>query len=205
MYFKREREFQYHPGIEHILEDVQGGGTIDRKSLAGAIFAGVKLDELPPLCLVVRDEKTGVFHALKTAKTVAGGSGTTIRVAKNHLFAVGDFVALGGDFKGASDAITAIDKSNKGYDVITVADSIGEPTEGLVLVSAKAKAEAGSAEQSYGSKSGEVYVTMNKVDLTVANQLSGLLVRGTVNASCMPFPFDDALKARLQVQGIRLV
>ena len=46
-----------------------------------------------------------------------------------------------------------------------------------------------------GSKEG--VITMNKVDLTVANQLSGLLVRGTVNQQCMPFPIDKGLKAKM--------
>ena len=31
MYRKTEREFQYAPGIEKVIEDVVGGGTIDRK------------------------------------------------------------------------------------------------------------------------------------------------------------------------------
>lgn len=40
-------------------------------------------------------------------------------------------------------------------------------------------------------------ITMNKVDVTVANQQSGLLVRGTVNEAVMPYPIDEAMKALL--------
>lgn len=55
MYRKREREFQYPPGIEKIIEDVIGGGTIDRRDLQNALFNGKSLDELPPIVIVVKD------------------------------------------------------------------------------------------------------------------------------------------------------
>lgn len=195
MYRKKEREFQYAPGIEKILEDVVGGGTIARDSLSGALFNGRPLDELPPLVVVAKNE-TGVYCALKTARVseAATEDATNIKVAKNHLFTVGDFVTAGGELKDASDQITAIDKSNPGYDIITLAATIGVVAAGSVLVQAKDKQAAGAATLPY---EGEVVITMNKVDLTVANQQSGLLVRGTVNEACMPFPIDKGIKARM--------
>lgn len=195
MYRKREREFQYPPGIEKIIEDVIGGGTIDRASLRGAVFGGKPLDELPPLVVVVQNEN-GVYCALKTARVYedAAEGATSIKVTKNHLFGVGDFVTVGGDLKGASDQISAIDKSNAGYDIITLATAIGAAAKDVVLVQAKDKQAAGSATL---PSDGEVVITMNKVDLTVANQQSGLLVRGTVNESCMPFPIDKGIKAMM--------
>lgn len=207
MYLKRESEFQYHPGIELILEDVQGGGTIARSDLAGAIFAGRKLDELPPLVIVVVDETTGVYHVLKTAavQAVAAADAVAYQVKKNHLFAVGDAVTIGGDFAKAADVIAAIDKSNPIFDKITLAGTIGAAPVGEVLVQAKAKAAVGAALPLYGATSSELPVTMNKVNLTVANQSSGLLVRGTINGKTMPFPVDAAIKARLTTQGIRVV
>lgn len=193
MYRKREREFQYPPGIEKIIEDVIGGGTVDRAGLRGAVFNGKPLDELPPLVVVVQNEN-GVYCALKTARLfeAAAEDATSIKVTKNHLFSVGDFVTVGGDLQGASDEITAIDKSNAGYDIITLAATIGAAAKGSILVQAKDKQAAGNATLPYD---GEVVLTMNKVDLTVANQQSGLLVRGTVNESCMPFPIDKGIKA----------
>lgn len=207
MYLKRENEFQYHPGIELILEDVQGGGTIARSDLVGAIFADRKLDELPPLVIVVMDEITGVYHVLKTAsvQTVAAADAVAYQVKKNHLFAVGDAVTVGGDFAKAADVITAIDKSNSAFDKITLAGTIGAASVGDVLIQAKAKAAAGSSVPLYGTATSELPITMNKVDLTVANQSSGLLIRGTVNGKTMPFPIDDTIKARLTTQGIRIV
>nr|DAL15347.1 MAG TPA_asm: Head fiber protein [Caudoviricetes sp.] len=207
MYLKREREFQYHPGIEKIIEGVIGGGTIARTDFAGAIFKGVPLDELPPLVIVVQDETTGIYHALKTAKvtTAAVAAAVEYQVKKNHVFAVGDVVTVGGSFAGAADTITKIDKSNADYDVITVEGSIGAAAVDAVLVLAKAKATAGAVVPKYGTKTSELYITMSKVNLTVANQSAGLLVRGTVNGKVLPFPIDDALETRLQTQGIRIV
>lgn len=192
MYRRREREFQYPPGIEKIIEDVIGGGTIDRRDLQNALFNGKALDELPPMVIAAKDPETGLYHALKTAVASDAGSGTAYKVAKNHLFGVGDFVMIGGDLTGASDQITAIDKSNANFDTITLAATIGAATKGQVLVQAKDKQAAKAAKLPYD---GELVVTMNKVDLTVANQQSGLLVRGTVNEACMPFPIDKGLKA----------
>ena len=35
MFRKKQSEFQYAPGIEKIIEDIQGGGTIARAELKG--------------------------------------------------------------------------------------------------------------------------------------------------------------------------
>lgn len=193
MYLKKEREFQYHPAIIKMLEDVVGGGTIARTDLRTALFDGQPLDELPPYCIVGRDENGG-WHVIKTAKVTAAveAVGKVVKVAKNHLFAVGDFVAAGGSFSGASDKITAIDKSNAAYDSITLEAAIGVIAKDAVLVAVKAKAAAGSAEAMVDTS--EVVITMAKVDLTVANQSCGLMVRGTIEEKNMPFPLDADLK-----------
>lgn len=57
------------------------------------------------------------------------------------------------------------------------AGTIGTAAIGDVLILASAKADAGAATFKYVPEA----ITMNKVDTTVANQQSGLLVRGTVN------------------------
>ena len=79
MYRKREREFQYPPGIEKIIEDVIGGGTIDRRDLRNALFNGKSLDELPPIVIVVKDPETGLYHVLKTAMASDAGNETTYK------------------------------------------------------------------------------------------------------------------------------
>ena len=69
-----------------------------------------------------------------------------------------------------------------------VSNAIGD-----VLILANVKAAANAAKFKYVPEA----ITMNKVDVTVANQQSGLLVRGTVNESVMPYPIDKDLKATL--------
>ena len=194
MFFKKEKEFQYHPAVIKILEDVVGGGTIVRADLRTAIFDGMPLDELPPYCVVGKDENGG-YRVIKTALVTEAleAEGTTVKVNKSHLFAVGDFVTIGGDLKGASDRITAIDKSNAGYDVITLEAKIGAAKVDQVLVGVKEKTTAGKA--TLVTSSSELVITLSKVDLTVANQSCGLMVRGTISEGNMPFPIDAGLKA----------
>lgn len=189
MFRKKETEFQYAPGIEKIIEDIQGGGTIARAELKGVI------DELPPLVIVGKDTN-GLYHVVKTGKATAeaAADAVTIQVAKNHVFTVGEAVTIGGALTGASDVISAIDKTNSDYDTITLAGAIGAVKVNDVLVLVAAKAVAKAAKFKYTPE----IITMNKVDVTVANQQSGLLVRGTVNEAVMPYPIDDAIKALLR-------
>jgi hypothetical protein len=42
-------------------------------------------------------------------------------------------------------------------------------------------------------------ITLSKVDLTVANQSCGLMVRGTISEGNMPFPIDAGLKALMSL------
>ena len=194
MFFKKEKEFQYHPAVIKMLEDVVGGGTIVRADLRTAIFDGMPLDELPPYCVVGKDENGG-YRVIKTALVTEAleAEGTTVKVNKSHLFAVGDFVTVGGGLKGASDKITAIDKSNAGYDVTTLEAAIGAAKVGQILVGVKEKTTAGKA--TLVTSSSELVITLSKVDLTVANQSCGLMVRGTISEGNMPFPIDAGLKA----------
>ena len=194
MFFKKEKEFQYHPAVIKMLEDVVGGGSIVRADLRTAIFDGMPLAELPPYCVVGKDENGG-YHVIKTALVTEAleAEGTTVKVNKSHLFAVGDFVTVGGGLKGASDKITAIDKSNAGYDVIPLEATIGAAKVGQVLVGVKEKTTAGKA--TLVTSSSELVITLSKVDLTVANQSCGLMVRGTISEGNMPFRIDAGLKA----------
>ena len=188
MFRKKQSEFQYAPGIEKIIEDIQGGGTIARAELKGII------DELPPLVMVGKDTN-GLYHIVKTGRVtaVAAADAVAIQVAKNHVFKVGEAVTIGGALNGASDVISAIDKTAPAYDTITLAGPIGAVKVDDVLVLVTAKAAAKAAKFKYTPE----VITMNKVDVTVANQQSGLLVRGTVNEAVMPYPVDDAIKALL--------
>lgn len=189
MYRKKETEFQYAPGIELVLEDVQGGGTIARADIKTVV------DELPPLAVVGKDSN-GLYHVVKTAKmqAVAAVDALAYKVVKGSLFVVGDKIVVSG-LAAAASTITAIDKTNANYDQITVNATLGAAAVGVLLVLAAADAAAGSAALKYAPSA----LTMNKVDTTVANQTSGLLVRGTVNESVLPYPIDASIKALLSL------
>ena len=77
MFRKKQSEFQYAPGIEKIIEDIRGGGTIARAELKGII------DELPPLVIVGKDAN-GLYHIVKTGKVtaVAAADAVAIQIAK---------------------------------------------------------------------------------------------------------------------------
>ena len=202
MFLGQNREYQYKPGIEKILLDVIGGGTIDRSDLRSAVFAEGKADELPPLTPVVIDPATGVYHVVKTARVYEEASTAKYKVEKKHFFAVGDAVTLGGTFDKASDVITEIDKSDPKFDLITLAATIGAAVKGDVLVLAKDKQAVGNAVPKYGDKDSEIYLTMDSVRLDVANQASGLLAMGAVNEASMIFPMDRGLKARTRISFV---
>jgi len=191
MYFKREKEFQYLPGIEKIIEGVRGGGMIARDDMYGAAFGGIQLDELPPFVIVGKGI-TGAYHVVKTAKiqAVAADLSTQYKVKKNHVFVLGDAVTLGCNLNKAADKITAIDKLNTGYDVLTLAGTIGDAAVDDVIVLVNDVAVAGSVTFKYEPE----FITMDPVSLTGANQSCGLLVIGTVNEVVMSFPVDAALK-----------
>ena len=141
-------------------------------------------------------DANGLYHVVKTGKVTAAAAAdaVAIQIAKNHVFKVGEAVTIGGALTGASDVISAIDKTNAAYDTITLSGAIGAAKINDVLVLVTAKAAAKAAKFKYTPE----VITMNKVDVTVANQQSGLLVRGTVNEAVMPYPVDDAIKALLR-------
>lgn len=187
MYLKKQSEFQYPVGLISVIEDIQGGGTIARADVKSVV------DELPPLVVVGKDSN-GLYHVVKTAKmqAAAGATDTAYKVVKGHLFVVGDVITPSGLAKVAA-AITAIDKTNADYDTITVGATLTAAAKDSILVLANAAAAAGSAAYKYTPSA----ITMNKVDTTVANQTSGLLARGTLQESAMPYPVDTTIKALL--------
>ena len=91
--------------------DGLGGGMLDTTELDATANDGYLLKGCP-IFLDYADKKV---HAVKSALVIAGGDTTSPRVNKNHLFKVGEF----GFVSGTAVTITAIDKTNPAYDVIT--------------------------------------------------------------------------------------
>lgn len=77
------------------------------------------------------DFATMTAHLVKIGKVLGGGTTTAPRVSKNNNFAVGDVLMKLGTT--TSKTITAIDRSNDGYDVITLNSAYSGLTEGDIL------------------------------------------------------------------------
>ena len=130
MYRKKETEFQYPPVIESILEDVIGGGTIARADIVGVAT------ELPP-GVVVAKEQSGLYRVLKTAKVV-GGTVSEPRIAKNHLFKVGESV-----YDGTDTVKIASIAAGEEYDTLAfVEGALSSLVEVLVLARDTSNADA---------------------------------------------------------------
>lgn len=76
----------------------------------------------------------------KVAKRLAGGTTTIPQVKKGTLLQVGDDVALEGT-NTLSRKITAIDRTNDGYDLITLDGALTGFTEGTMMIESAAYQE----------------------------------------------------------------
>ena len=82
----------------------------------------VEGSHLPSFVPIYADLKNKFAYPVRNVKVIeAYASGTTVKVAKNSLAYVGMF--LGSGEKGAK--VTAIDKSNAGYDELTIEAAFG--------------------------------------------------------------------------------
>lgn len=76
----------------------------------------------------------------KTAKVLAGGTTTKVRVPKGHYFLAGDVVTKYGD-GSATPSIKEIDTSNGDYDILTLSAAYTGITENDIIVESKAPAQ----------------------------------------------------------------
>jgi hypothetical protein len=189
MYVKESTEYQNPLVVINMIEDKVGGGTIAKADL-------VSTDELKPGA-VVGEDSNGLLHVVKTLKVyeAAANNETAYKVYKGHEAKVGDVVS-NNKFTGASVSITAIDASNASYDAVTVGATIGVALAvGDVLVQASATAAAGAGTYKYAP----IGITLAGVDLSVANQQVGVMVRGTVKESILPYPLNAGIKEKLSL------
>lgn len=97
------------------------------------IRLGTVLRRGTPLAIDIAQLQAAV---VKVAYVLEGGTTTKARVAKTHLFEVGDVVAKVG-VDNASRTISSIDTTNDGYDVLTLNSAITGLTENDILVEAQ--------------------------------------------------------------------
>ena len=106
--FKHQNAAKPEPvRIEQVFAEKPGGGLVDNPDY-----------DVPPTSAVGYDPSTGHYKPIKAYKLVASveAADTTIKIAKDSGVAVGDIIGHG---KLAVEC-TAVDKSDAGYDLVTV-------------------------------------------------------------------------------------
>jgi hypothetical protein len=176
--------------VELILEDIPGGGVIEKGDFPTS-STGMKEGAL----LGVASD--GIYHLIKTAmvRDAASTNANALVVYNNHEFKVGDYVgntaALTATSSVASGAIiTAIAASGAGCDVITCTWAGPALAASGILT---AVSGAGRAPMIYTPAG----LSTNPVDLANENNGCGIVVRGRVRERSMPYHVDATLKALL--------
>jgi len=166
------------------VETAQGGFILDATGLStgDTVKAGTP---------VGFDESTRKAVIIKTAtlQADATNTATTYNVLKGHLLIVGDKI---GATKGSkSYAITAIDKTNTAYDVLTVGTTLGAAlTSGTALF--QTSATGTTAADFIVAPKGLTYETFD----VEPNMSLSVVIRGTVYHRRVPKASAD-LKAAL--------
>lgn len=171
------------PVFQKVFEVAQGGLTLDTTGLTAA-------STIPAGSAMGYNEATRKASLVKTAKVtaIAGGSATDYQVAKGHLFAVGEYIAL--VVGGKAYAITVIDTSNADYDVLTVGTTLTAAAVGDILF--KSSATGATAAVYAVSARGLLYEDC----IVSANQSLSVVLRGTVYQNRVP-SVTTAIKALL--------
>jgi hypothetical protein len=163
------------------IEDIPGGITLATNDLPAGSPSGNYY--VPEGAIVGLDPATGLWRLLKTAvaQAAANSTATAYQVNKGHAFKVGDFIGLGTGGKAVT--ITAIDKTNADYDVITVDATIGSAVTVGQAFSAAAAAASNNSVLPYTQ-----YAAINNdVELkTGDNHLVGAWKRATIKINVAP-------------------
>jgi hypothetical protein len=156
---------------QNVFETALGGFTLDTTGLT-TLAAGSVLKAGLPFGF---DESTRKARCIKVATLYANAtnSATTYQVLKGHNAIVGEY--FGYTVGGAAYAITAIDISNAGYDILTVGTTLGVAiTAGNALF--QSSATGASAAALIVTPKGLLY---DETD-PAANATLSVVIRGTV-------------------------
>ena len=145
---------------------------------------------LPSFIPVYADLKNKFAHTVRNIRVAeAYASGTSIRIAKTPLAYVGMFIGNGS--KGAK--VTAIDKSNEKYDVLTIEAAFGENVaKDAVLFEAAA---VDGTKQKYVANS--ALYERTKVDDGIV-LVALLRTAAEIEPSKLAIPFSENDKANLK-------
>lgn len=141
MTVKRVKDTRTPRVFMHKLADIRGGVSIKTAELGG--------DYIREGAVLSAPDESGICHIVKCAQVTAdvASSGVDINVKKYHNFKVGDFVLAGTG--GVAYAISSIDTSNKNYDVIKVATTLGAISKDSFIAEAAAKSTTNTGALKY--------------------------------------------------------
>lgn len=182
--------------VELILEDIPGGGVV-----AKADFPTT--DTVMKEGALLGVDANGIYHVIKTVavNAIVALDATSFIVPNGSALKVGDILTNTAKTV-TTRAITAIAASGTAYQTVTIADAFGVALAASdVLIRASATGASGTATVFAYTP---VAIATNPVDLTVDNTGCGLLVRGRVNESLLPYPVDAAIKALLPLIRFRI-
>jgi len=129
---------------EESVYKLTSGFTFDRAALKDGV------DTLEKGALLALDFSAHTAKLVKTAKLNADAtdSATNYQILKNHQLKVGEYLAV--TKGGAAYAITTINTSNEGYDVITLGTTLGvalTADDGIVFFESSAEGADVAAEK----------------------------------------------------------
>jgi hypothetical protein len=98
---------------------------------------GAKLPPLAPLAIDFTTRKAKVCKTAKVVEAAAAGA-TTLKVAKGSFIIVGTVLGTGAASSAGAGTVSAIDKSNTGYDLLTVSATTATLAVGDVIIETSA-------------------------------------------------------------------
>lgn len=136
MTVKRKRDTAVPRVFTHKTADIRGGVSVAASELGGDFLREGAVLSAPI---------EGVAHVVKIGQATAevAAADKTVNVRKHHNFKPGDAVLTA--INGKAVAVTAVDESNKAYDVLTLEEAVGAIPAGGFVVLAKAKADSGAS------------------------------------------------------------
>jgi hypothetical protein len=168
--FKKVYSTEGIPAFQRVLENAQGGFTLDMT--AAALSEG---EEVKKGSLIMYDEETRKGTLVRTARVYEAGTGVTaVKVEKDHNMVVG------ADIDGV--AVNAINTDNADYDVLTLASAV-DVAAGDILATADVT----------GKQTGLLYEGVKAEE----NATLSVVIRGTVYANRIPPVDADQVPATL--------
>jgi len=181
----RETDTERSLAVEQILEDIPGGGVIEKDDIPTS-SSGIKEGTL------VGVDTSGIYHIVKTAmvKNAAATNANALVVYDNHEFEVGDFIGTSASGVASGALITAISASGAGVGIITCTWAGPDIAASGILVQASGLGHSNFKYVPAG-------VLTNYVESDKENTGGGIMVRGRVRQHLMPYHIDDTLKSKL--------